>query len=171
MQLKIVQKRNKNAFSKCSHTLPHYIINWSKLATLTVVSNNSGISCWPLYDMSVAICSLLLHAVIIIIRPLTDSSWSLVWICLPLKNHVMVLTGSDATRQTIETFLPLGTVKYIEVGDNWGAHANSAKLKLWMWMPKSLLGPWHEGSTILGTLLWVSHRRKLRNRQSQVHLE
>ena len=83
----------------------------------------------------------------------------------------MVLTGSEATRQTIETFLPLGTVKYIEVGDNCGAHANSAKLKLWTWMPKSLRGPWQDGSTILGTLLWVSHKRKLRCRQSQVHLQ
>ena len=49
-----------------------------------------------------------------------------------MKNQVIVLTGSEATLQTIETFLPFGTVKYIEVGDNWGAHANSARLKLWM---------------------------------------
>ena len=92
-------------------------------------------------------------------------------ICCPLKNQVIVLTGSEATLQTMETFLPLGTVKYIEVGDNWGAHANSARLKLWMWMPTSLRGPWHDGSTIRGTLLWVSHSLKLRSRQSQVHLK
>jgi len=100
-----------------------------------------------------------------------EFSLSLECIFCPLKYQVMVLTGSEATRQSMETFLPLGTVKYMEVGDNWGAHANSARLKLWMWIPTSLRGPWHEGSTIRGTLLWVSHKRKLRSRQSQVHLK
>ena len=39
------------------------------------------------------------------------------------------LSGSDETVQTMETFFPLGTVRYIDVGDNSGSHANSAKLK------------------------------------------
>ena len=38
-------------------------------------------------------------------------------------------------------------------------------LKFWFTVP------WQLGSTILGTLLWVSHSRKLRSRQSQVHLK
>ena len=100
-----------------------------------------------------------------------EFSLSLECIFCPLKYQVMVLTGSEATLQTMETFLPLGTVKYMEVGDNCGAHANSARLKLWMWIPTSLRGPWQDGSTIWGTLLWVSHKRKLRSRQSQVHLK
>ena len=43
---------------------------------------------------------------------------------------VSYLTGSDETVQTMETFLPLGTVRYIDVGDNSGSHANSAKLRI-----------------------------------------
>ncbi len=37
--------------------------------------------------------------------------------------------GSDATLHTMETFLPLGTVRYMEVGDSCGAQANSARDK------------------------------------------
>jgi len=47
-----------------------------------------------------------------------------------LKNQVIWLTGSEETRQTMDTFFPLGTVRNIEVGDNWGGHANSVKLRL-----------------------------------------
>ena len=64
------------------------------------------------------------------IRASSSSSSYDVWIFWPLKNQVMVETGSEATRHMMDTFLPLGTVKYMEVGDNWGAHANSARLRL-----------------------------------------
>ena len=40
------------------------------------------------------------------------------------------LTGSDDTVQTIDTFFPLGTVRYIDVGDSSGSHANSARLEM-----------------------------------------
>ena len=45
------------------------------------------------------------------------------------KKSFVYLTGSEETVQTMETFFPLGTVRYIEVGDNSGSQANSAKLK------------------------------------------
>ena len=56
------------------------------------------------------------------------------WYCpwsmgLPLKNQVISETGSEVTVHTILTFLPLGTVRYMEVGDNSGSHANSVRLK------------------------------------------
>ena len=46
-----------------------------------------------------------------------------------LKLIIVYLTGSEDTVQTMDTFFPLGTVRYIEVGDNSGSQANSAKLK------------------------------------------
>ena len=71
----------------------------------------------------------------------------------------------------METSFPRGTVRYIDVGLSSGAQANSARLSEGTRMPSRRRGPWHTGSTGRGTLLWDSHRRRLRRRQSQDHLE
>ena len=73
--------------------------------------------------------------------------------------------------QTMETSFPRGTVRYMEVGLSSGAQANSARLSEGTRMPSRRRGPWHTGSTGRGTLLWDSHRRRLRRRQSQAHLK
>ena len=72
---------------------------------------------------------------------------------------------------TMETSFPRGTVRYMEVGLSSGAQANSARLSEGTRMPSRRLGPWQTGSTGRGTLLWESHRRRLRRRQSQDHLQ
>ena len=90
---------------------------------------------------------------------------------LPLKYQVMSETGSDETVQTMLTFLPLGTVRYIDVGDNSGSQANSVSDRLAMGMPISRAGPWQDASTSRGTLLSASHSRKLRRRQSHLQLK
>ena len=71
----------------------------------------------------------------------------------------------------METSFPRGTVRYMEVGLSSGAQANSARLSEGTRMPSRRRGPWHTGSTGRGTLLWDSHRRRLRRRQSQAHLK
>ena len=54
-------------------------------------------------------------------------------ILCPLKYQAIELRGSDDTRQTMETFFPFGTVRYMEVGDSWGAQANSDRLNEGTW--------------------------------------
>ena len=71
----------------------------------------------------------------------------------------------------METSLPRGTVRYIEVGLSSGAQANSARLSEGTRMPSRRRGPWQTGSTGRGTLLCDSHSRRLRRWQSHDHLQ
>ena len=89
---------------------------------------------------------------------------------MPSKYHTISEMGSLFTRHTMETFFPLGTVRYMEVGLRVGLQANSARERAGTRMPSRRRGPWQTGSTGRGTLLWESQRRKERREQSHSHL-